>query len=155
MQLRVFHASWRSGFGAAALICAAFVMVFLCMSFDEAVPHGLPVACLLLFGAGFVLMAVQVAGRPAVISVGLQGIGGRGLRGHVIPWHEMAHIHHERAGGTDRLVLTLIAGAPSLAVTRRLLNARSRKRAVLLGALRRSDMRQAVALVLDLPHAHP
>ena len=25
VQSRVFHASWRSGFGAAALICAVFV----------------------------------------------------------------------------------------------------------------------------------
>ena len=144
VQSRVFHASWRSGFGAAALICAVFVVVFLRMLFDDAGPTALAALGLFLFGAGCVLMVAQVAGHPAVLSVGPQGIGGKGLRGHTIPWHELVDVRHERTGGNDRLVMTLTGGAPSLDVKRRRFNARSTQRTVLLGALRCSEMRQAI-----------
>lgn len=139
-----FHASWRSGFGAAALICGVFVVLFLCMLFDASVRRGLAIAGLFLFGGGLVLSAVQVAGRPTVLSLGPHGIGGRGMRSHIIPWHELDDVRHERTGGNDRLVMTLAVGAPSLDATRRPFNARSTERAILLGALRRKEMHQAI-----------
>ena len=107
-------------------------------------PGALAALGLLLFAGGGALMGAQVVGHPAVLSVGSQGIGGKGLRGHTIPWHELEDVRHERTGGNDRLVMTLTRGAPSLDVTRRRFNARSTQRTVLLGALRRSEMRQAI-----------
>jgi hypothetical protein len=139
-----FHASWRSGFGLAAVICGMFVGLFLCMLLNPAARRGPAAGCLVLFGVGLAVMVAQVASRRPVLSVGPHGIGGRGLRGHTIHWHEIEEVRHERVGGNDRLVMTLTGGAPSLDVTRRRFNARSTQRTVLLGALGRSEMRQAI-----------
>ena len=151
---QVFRASWRSGTAVLAIVlivlavgCA--VAAVAAGSRGGWVFGGMAV----LFGLLAWLLLLPFLSPHPVLQVDARGIGGFQLRGHTVPWAEIANVDHLTIQGNDQIQLTLREGAPSLAATRRWFSART-LRGIPLGALRRADRPLASQAALQAFYRH-
>ena len=144
-----FRASWRSSIAVLAIVLILMAVGCTVAAVAAASHGGWAFGALALF---FVLMAwlllLPFLSRHPVLQVDARGIGGFQLRGHTVPWAEIANVDHLTIQGQDQIQLTLKEGAPSLAATRRWFSARS-LRAIPLASLRRADRPLATQAALQ------
>lgn len=146
---QAFRASWRSSTAVLALVL--IVLAFGCaVGAVAAGARGGWVfgAMAVAFGLLAWLLLLPLLSPHPVLQVDARGIGGFQLRGHTVPWADIADVDHLTIQGNEQIQLTLQEGAPSLAATRRWFSART-LRGIPLGALRRADRSLAAQAALQ------
>jgi rhomboid protease GluP len=149
----VFRASWGSGvvwLGVFMVACSVG-MLYLAFPMSSATWFLSVLAAFFGLMAWFVLRPL-VGGQP-VLSVGRQGVSGYLLKGHLVPWTEIADIQHLSIQGQDQLQISLQKGAPSLALTRSWTSS-GVKRGIALSPLRGSDRKLAIQTVIQAFHRY-
>ncbi len=142
-----FQASWRSTAGALGLGLAGFaaalgLLVALLVQWRDpetgghaGLVHGILGAGALLVAGVAATLLRQVAGRGAWLRFDAEGIGGRALGGHAIPWDRVSDIQWQAVSGVPQLV---VQPAVQNAIGRR----QQRRRVLALAPLRRDDREQ-------------
>ena len=139
----VFKATWRSSVGWLVLVLCAMALGAGWMSLSAR-------SGALLWSASALFMAWMVwlvgrqfwSSRP-LLAIGRRGITGYWLKGHLVPWSEIADIRRESVQGNSYLVIKLLPGASSLKPTMRMFGGRSTERRVVLTGLKEAEASQA------------
>lgn len=151
---QTFRASWRSSTAVLAVVLIVLAMGCAVAAAVASSRGGWAFGALaIFFGSMAWLLLLPFLSPHPVLSVDTSGIGGFQLRGHTVPWAEIANVDHLTIQGNDQIQLTLRDGAPSLAATRRWFSART-LRGIPLGALRRADRPQASQAALQAFYRH-
>ena len=149
-----FRASWRSSIAVLAIVLILMAVGCTVAAVAAASQGGWAFGALaLFFGLMAWLLLLPFLSPHPVLYVDARGIGGFQLRGHTVPWAEIANVDHQTIQGQDQVQLTLREGAPSLAATRRWFSART-LRAIPLASLRRADRPRATQAALQAFYRH-
>lgn len=148
--LMEFRASWRSVIGR---LIAFLLMMDAFMGWMLAKQWGSNTGIGWLFGLLFGLWVVWLIGRQLVtrlpvVSVGPQGITGYLLRGHVVPWIDVADIRQESVQGHPQLIVDLVPDSPSVSRTAQWLSGRKPVRRIPLMTLPTGDHARVADVVL-------
>jgi len=144
--VEAFRASWRSSVGALLLtLClVAIGLVWIAVSTGG---HGWAAGAIVLAWVVW-LLGRQFRGERTVLRIDARGLGGYWLKGHLVPWSEIADVRGESVQGHVQLVVQLLPGAASLRPTARWLSGRKLERRLPLGALTAQEARSSVEAAL-------
>lgn len=142
-----FRATWRGSAVWVALLVALMAVGFAAGAL--AAPRGawLLGALAFFFGLMAWLLLQPLLSAHPILRVGPEGIGGYLLKGHTIPWSDVADVAHLVMQGQHQIQIQLREGAASQAATAGLLR-RGLKRVIALAPLRRADREPAAQAAL-------